>query len=337
MSKKLLGFESERAFLITAPYGSGKSLASTFCLHAVENRSDARGVLLSLAKRTFGVDAEFSDQLTERAQDSEGSSGFALALPGHCECLGSALAHAARESLRRLNKKPGTYPIAAVDETTDFQVVLDALKQTVAKAKADRLVIYWDEFGRHLETLVSEGNTAALLDVQSLAEFVSRQKSRPAVLALFLHQGLMAYGQNLPQMVRREWKKIEGRFEIVDYVEDSKEIFRLLAEIVGSRNEEKPKPPAKAKINAAAKRLQDLGRWKAFKRAELKEILTKVWPLTPAALELLPKVSSRVSQNERTLFTFLYSVGLNEIVTPAHVYDFFSEQMRSDVEVGGTY
>lgn len=37
------------------------------------------------------------------------------------------------------------------------------------------------------------------------------------------------------------------------------------------------------------------------------------------------------------MLSFLYSTALKEAITPGALYDFFSEQMRSDVEVGGTY
>ena len=40
-------------------------------------------------------------------------------------------------------------------------------------------MILWDEFGRHIESLISEGRSAALSEIQSLAEFVSRSKAIP--------------------------------------------------------------------------------------------------------------------------------------------------------------
>ena len=70
-------------------------------------------------------------------------------------------------------------------------------------------------------------------------------------------------------------------------------------------------------------------------------MLSDSYPLEPITLYLLPRVSSRVAQNERTLFTFLYSLVTTDStsgpVTPDSLYDYFSDAMRSDSLPGGSY
>ena len=68
-----------------------------------------------------------------------------------------------------------------------------------------------------------------------LAEFVSRTRGVPATMGLFLHQSLLQYAGNMTQSVRSEWTKIEGRFRTLQYVDESKEIYRLISEVVASR------------------------------------------------------------------------------------------------------
>ena len=41
----------------------------------------------------------------------------------------------------------------------------------------------------------------------------------------------------MPQAVRTEWRKIEGRFQTIQYIDDSKEIYRLIAEAVSARSQ----------------------------------------------------------------------------------------------------
>lgn len=331
---KLLGHTDGREFLVTAPYGSGKSLASTFALQLVENRKEGKAVLTDVAKRMKDVDAVSSKAALERI--SSDSLGLGIALEGIVESLPLALAKAAVASLKRLGKKSVTYPVAEITEETSLGDTMRALNATAQKAGADRLVIYWDEFGRHLEYLVGEGLTGNLHDIQVLAERVSRNKKVPSVLSLFLHQGFMAYGRKLPTGAKREWKKIEGRFQTLDYIEDSKEIYRLLGEIVSSRNPQ-AKAPKSSKIQSVAKSLKAQGQWQDFTIKDLTEIFSKAWPLSPSTLALLPKIAARVSQNERTLFSFLFALDLEDEITPAHLYDFFSDQMRTDSEAGGTF
>ena len=50
----------------------------------------------------------------------------------------------------------------------------------------------------------------------------------------------------MTQSVRSEWTKIEGRFKTLQYVDDSKEIYRLIAEVVASERGEDTLPAAEA-------------------------------------------------------------------------------------------
>jgi hypothetical protein len=332
--EKLLGQTEGREFLVTAPYGSGKSLASTFAIQLVENRSKGAEILSDIANRMSEINKESSKSALERIE--MGVQGLGLAIEGAVESLPLALAKAAMASLKRLDKKSATYPVAEITADSSLEEAMSALLDSAEKASADRIVIYWDEFGRHLEYLVKEGLTGNLHDLQTLAEKVSRQKKIPTVLSLFLHQGFMAYGDKLPSGAKREWKKIEGRFQTVDYIEDSKEIYRLLGEIVSSR---KPtiESPSQSKIQSVVNTLKAQGMWVNFSAKELTDLFKRAWPLSPATLALLPKIAARVSQNERTLFTFLFSTDLENEITPSDLYDFFSDQMRTDSEAGGTY
>lgn len=332
--EKLLGQTEGREFLVTAPYGSGKSLASTFALQLVENRGKGATILSEIASRMSEVSAASSKAAIQRIESGE--QGLGLALEGAIESLPLAIANAAIASLKRLGKKSATYPVAEISEKSSLEDVMVALRDSAEKASADRVVIYWDEFGRHLEYLVSEGLTGNLHDLQTLAERVSRQKKIPTVLSLFLHQGFMHYGKKLPSGAKREWKKIEGRFQTLDYIEDSKEIYRLLGEIVSSRSPDL-QSPSQAKIASSAKTLKAQGMWTNFSIKELTEIFKRAWPLSPSTLALLPKIAARVSQNERTLFTFLFTLDLEKEITPSVLYDFFSDQMRTDSEAGGTF
>ena len=66
-------------------------------------------------------------------------------------------------------------------------------------------------------------------------------------------------------------------------------------------------------------------------------MLADAHPLEPMTLYLLPRVSSRVAQNERTLFTYLNSLDTTDSVSPDSLYDYFSDAMRADTLPGGSY
>jgi hypothetical protein len=330
--------EDDRAFLIVAPYGTGKSLTAVYTLQLIENRPDASVVLRDIAGRLKSVSKELGGFAENRAKHAD-RQGIVIALHGTCECLAAAVRDAAAESIQRLSDGRQSRFLQSMPAKTgqDAIAILNALKEKATEKGYDRIVIIWDEFGRHLESLVADGRGEALLELQLLAEFVSRSSDIPITLGLILHQGLLHYASNAPQGVRSDWKKIEGRFRTIQYVDDSKEIYRLVGEVMADRRGEKEPDISKRKATDLAKAAQESGLFTDFAQCELSELLHAAFPLEPATLYLLPRVSARVAQNERTLFSFLYHESLTYSISPQHLYDYFSPAMRADTAVGGTH
>ncbi len=334
--RALLGEEQDRSFLIVAPYGTGKSLTATYLLQLVENRPDSAAVLTEIGVKLSAVSPELGRFAANRRQKQD-RRGVVIAMHGPCESLPRGLKEALLESLARLKLGRVSRSICAMPAETmeDVIAILNELKNRCPACGCDRVVIVWDEFGRHLERLVSDGRGDALGDVQILAEFVARSRDIPITLGLLLHQGLLHYAGNVPQSVRAGWKKIEGRFCTLQYIDDSKEIYRLIAEVLTDR------APCQAvsQFRAAeiARRCKDLGLFADFTQTELGNLLHASQPLDPVALYLLPRVSARVAQNERTLFSFLYGADLSGRVDVAALYDYFAVSMRGDTAVGGTH
>lgn len=333
--RAILGEEQDRAFFAVAPYGSGKSLTAAFALHLIENHKDARPVLSQITDRLTRVDEALAKHAIHRIQKEK--KGVALDFQGYAPSIPAALQEAVRKAMKRVKlgreaRRLDNYKITTIEEAID---TLQWLQKKAWEKGYDRIAILWDEFGRHLDLLIAEGKETELEDLQTLAEFVTRSK-RPAItLNLFLHQGLMHYASDMPQTVRKEWTKIEGRFRSIQYLDDSKEIYQLIAQIVSAQRPQELVPSLD--YRDWAQRLLELGRFRGFEVEELAELIRNAYPLEPLTLELLPRVAGRVAQNERTLFGFLYQADLDSEVTPADLYDFFSESMRADTGVGGTY
>jgi hypothetical protein len=334
--RALLAQEAERAFFVVAPYGSGKSLTATYLLHLIENRVDSAAVLRAIGRRLAEVSPELGQFAAKRLKGKR-QSGLALALHGYCSSLSQSLQSAAVEAMTRLKlddeaRQLRKSPCDNVDQAIEL---LNEVQRHARKLRLDRVLIIWDEFGRHIESLVAEGRPAALVEIQTLAEFVSRSRKLPMTLGLLLHQGLLRYAGNMPQSIRAEWTKIEGRFHTIQYLDDSKELYRLIGEVVAARKSDGG--PPKAALTRTVRECKRLGLFPDFSKNELQELLTRAYPLEPVTLHLLPRLSGRVAQNERTLFNFLYSVGLEQPVGPEHLYDYFSPSMQADTSVGGTY
>ena len=333
--KSLLGFEQDRAFFVVAPYGTGKSITATYLLHLVENRRDAAETLSVVEDKLEVVSPDLSKFSKERRNGKD--KGLVLALQGYCQNLGESLKDAALKGMGRLKLGRQARTIASMPcETVDQAIeLLGAVRDKARAAGCDRVVILWDEFGRHIESLIAEGRSAALSEIQLLAECVSRSVAIPVTLGLLLHQELLQYASNSPASVRAEWRKIEGRFQTIQYIDDSKEIYRLLSEVVSEQNGSNVLPDEQVKSSVLE--CKQLGLFSDFTISELQSLLCRAYPLEPTTLYLLPRISGRVAQNERTLFSFLNFIDFQNHVRPDHLYEYFSPEMRTDTAVGGTY
>ena len=330
--RAILGLATDRAFISTAAYGSGKSLAGLFSTLCVENRPETRPVLIRISEPLGHIDTEAATFISSRCQS--GQQGLTLVLEGHSANLLGDLRQAARAGFDRVGK--------AIDaRQLGSRRSLDGLLRLIAtecqRQGLDRLAIVWDEFGRHLEGLISAGQAEELASLQQLAEIVSRLDV-PATLTLLLHQHFFQYAGNLNQSARNEWKKIEGRFRAISYVDDSREMIQLIATFVQALRGE---DLFKANLNNSvelARHHREAGFFAVFDSdRQLADTLQQAYPLDPAVLFALPRLAGRIAQNERTVFDFIRQVATQDQVHLSDLYDYFAPLMRTDTGFGGTY
>lgn len=318
--------EPAAASMVVAAYGSGKSLAAGFACLAVSGSPDAASVLSNVIRRLDGVDAELAGRMRNRM--SAGGRGLAISLEGAQADFGDAMIAAASDALGDDIRRPGRLGIV---------VVLDAVAAAARAKGVDRIAIVWDEFGRHLEALAAEGRAHDLAQLQQAAEWAARQEHPAVTLTVLMHQSFFHYTGSLSHAARSAWRKVEGRFDPIRFVDDSREMHRLVASVVEVARPAGPPPEGPDFHRAAAKALA-AGLFKSFgDAASLAETLAAAWPVDPAALHALPGLAARVAQHERTVFSFLTSTDLSRPVTLKDVYDGFSASMEADVGIAGMH
>ncbi|MCH8135314.1 MAG: hypothetical protein IIB77_04965, partial [Proteobacteria bacterium] len=333
--RDLAGLTADRAFFVTAPYGSGKSLSATYLLHLVQNLPEAQTALKQIHKRLKPVSAEMG-KFAERRLRNANLGGIVLALEGFQEDVGRSVKDAALQALLRVKMGRQARAIEKIDAEgpTGAVRVLATLCDKALQNNRDRVLIIWDEFGRHLERLVASGQAARIGDIQQIAEFVSRSSRIPITFSAIMHQGLLSYSGSTSQLGLSAWRKVEGRFKTIQYVDDSKELYHLVGKLISDSRSGVREPAA---AYGSVGKLKEFGLLKDFSEIELEALQAQAAPLEPLTLYLLPRLAARAAQNERTLFGFLYSIDLDHAVTPAHLFDYFEPAMRSDTGVGGTY
>jgi len=159
--RALLGEEDERAYFVVAPYGSGKSLTSTYALHLIENRKASQAALQTIETRLEKVSPSLADFSSNRRGSD--ALGLVIVLEGYVESTAIGFQQALLSSLRR-NKLlsaaewVGEQPC---EEISHVAPIMAGLRKKLKKQGVDRFVLLWDEFGRHLETLTSKGKTTS--------------------------------------------------------------------------------------------------------------------------------------------------------------------------------
>ena len=101
LMRSLTGLTPDRAFFVTAPYGSGKSITATYLLHLIQNQPDAKPVLKSIQKRLGPISPEMADFAAKRAR-GKGKRGIVLAIEGYQADVGKAFQNAAIDALGRV-------------------------------------------------------------------------------------------------------------------------------------------------------------------------------------------------------------------------------------------
>jgi hypothetical protein len=311
-------------------------LVGAYALQVLENSESSRATLKVVTERLRGISASLASTIESRA-GRRSLRGLVIAIQGAQPNLSGALAEAANASFRRARRGKGAGRPFSIRPAGDALKTLQTVLETAQHAKFDSVLLVWDEFGRHLEDLLATGRASDLNQLQTIAEFASRSASVPLTVALLTHRGLGQYALAAPQAIRTEWVKVEGRFEAIQYVDDSKEMYRLVAETVEENRSIAPAPDQKRWLAEFGHAIRSLGLFKDLSSTAFKQLLESAFPLHPLALHVLPRIAARISQNERTVFSFLAAQNLGRQVGLAQIYDYFADSMRADTTAGGSH
>lgn len=231
----------------------------------------------------------------------------------------------------------------------------DAAKQ-IAQYGYQGIVVIWDEFGRYLEARTSQafGSEAALL--QDFAETCNHSVDDEQLhLLLLTHKELQGYAAGMPQSYQQEWSRIEGRFQRHNISTDPNVAYRLIAAAIQHPDKNLVRQQLDDKrVGQLVDQAFELKLFGLLPKADIRELIYQTWPLHPLTVFALAHVSSRVAQNERTMFTFLTSeepnaltgilkrrIGNNGagigLVETADLWPYFEDAVRADIGGAGAH
>ena len=170
----------------------------------------------------------------------------------------------------------------------------------IARRLAERapLLLVVDEFGKTLEA-IRDGGDADPYVLQQLAE-AGQGAGLPIFLVTLQHLSFDDYLVGAEASKRREWAKVQGRFEDVAYVESGRQTRALIGSVFDVRDEALRKRIAR-RARTYSGDLRKLG----IADGTDAEVLASCYPLHPLVALVLPELCNRYGQHERTLFSFL--------------------------------
>ena len=238
------------------------------------------------------------------------------------------------------------------NHTVDFYKT--ALKLLKKKGWSGIFVIY-DEFGKYLEKGVHNPTDLNLQFLQNFAEFCNRSGETQCHLLLITHLSISQYASQLPIHVQQEWAKIEGRFQESAFYDKNADYYKVISSVFEKNILQTDPTLAKKHKNYISKYLSGFQE-EAFEgfidSHNIKSIILNCFPLHPSVLSLLPHLSKKVAQNERTLYTFLtrdenHSLkrfldshamkSCDDLLMPYDLYQYFKPLIGKDIGIGGSY
>lgn len=207
------------------------------------------------------------------------------------------------------------------------------------------IYIIYDEFSKYLEANITEASVSDTKTLQDLAEKCNRSGALQMHLMLISHKEISNYIDKLPKQKLDGWRGVSERFKHIHLNNNFTQTYEIISTVIQKKAKLWTAFCKKYTENFAAL-VQRYGKHPVFSGIgdDLQTAIYGCYPLHPISTFILPRLSERVAQNERTLFTFLSSPGnstmlrfLDEngdcsfkLITPDVIYDYFEPLFKKE-------
>ncbi len=173
------------------------------------------------------------------------------------------------------------------------------------------MFIVYDEFSKFLEANLDKSKMLNFKVIQELAELSARSGESELHFACITHKDLLSYNNS------DSFRTVVGRFRQIEYIHSSEQAYELIANAIEkgpgyddflNRNSET--------LETIRQRLYASGIFRSLSAKMVDEVILRgCFPLAPMTAFGLLRISEKVAQNERTLFTFLASHEQNTVMS----------------------
>ncbi len=288
----LLGIKSldhPSAWTITGPFGTGKSAFALFLTDLLANNEPMH------------IDAKKLKSELEITQNPF----LPILIQGQRNSLNIDFVDALSQAFVDISSSFFKTLTALQNSKQENRVIVQLFKNATKEAQKlgyGGILVVVDEFGKYLEYAADHSDEVDLLLMQELAETSARSDIH-FILITILHSAFSDYLSNVDDARKAEWQKVQGRFADISFIEPGEQFLKLIGAAINPIHQNDV-------VSIAQKRVGEILTSSAFdearKRMPLEELLRDCLPLHPStALLIWPLFRSALSQNERSLFSFL--------------------------------
>lgn len=239
-------------------------------------------------------------------------------------------------------------PFLGFDVVEIYESVAKELRR---KNLYDGLYVVYDEFSKYLESNIESASVSDTKMLQDFAEKASRSGEKQLHLLLISHKEIANYIDKLPKQKTDGWRGISERFEHILLNNNFSQVYEIISTVIQKDKNlwSSFESSHKSDFDALKENYQKHEIFKEFREKDgVEKLIKSTFPLHPVSTFILPRLSERIAQNERTLFTFLsadtastlpsFLKNFNDsdfsLVTPDLIFDYFEPLLKKEIYNG---
>ena len=208
------------------------------------------------------------------------------------------------------------------------------------------IYLVYDEFSKFLEANIANASVSDTKMLQDFAEKCNRSGELQMHIMLISHKEISNYIDKLPKQKVDGWRGVSERFKHVHLNNNFSQTYEIIASVI-QKNEAWAGFCAEheGELRGIEQIYENHPLFADLRETGFAQVILGCYPLHPVSTFILPRLSEKIAQNERTLFTFLSAHGAStlsafldgynddhfEVITPDLVYDYFEPLLKKEI------
>lgn len=346
-------YESNNKILPVIITGSNTSLPQAFLL-ALQRTLSMNGLLDVMPETNYKAAAKVIERWEKEFPDTYKKLKEIIDMPA--KKFVEELQNYSTETYEKFEKIYPTLTAGSVfNPFLGFDVVdlyEEAVRGLKTKGYTGIYVIY-DEFSKFLEANITEASISDTKMLQDFAEKCNRSGEKQMHLMLISHKEIANYIDKLPKQKVDGWRGVSERFKHIHLNNNFMQTYEIIESAIQKKKIiwDKFCEEYQASFGGLYQRYKKHNIFGDVAQEQVEKTVYGCYPLHPVSTFILPRLSERVAQNERTLFTFISAPGNStlpafldkyeddhfEVITPDLIYDYFEPLFKKEVYGGSIH